>query len=62
MTRDRIQQLRRELDGERISYGELVEIEAAFAVIPDEELPEARENAMPSDMLDELEKRTNEPD
>ena len=57
MTRDRIQQLRREIEGERISYGELAEIEAAFAVIPDEELPEPRENAQASDMLDELEKR-----
>lgn len=57
MTLNRIRQLRREIEGERISWGELAEIEAAFAVIPDEQLPEPREHALASDMLDELEKR-----
>lgn len=57
MTRTRIAELRAELEAERISYGELAEIESAFEEIPDAELPEPRENAMASDMLDELESR-----
>jgi len=57
MNAERIKELREELAQERISYGELHEIESAFAEIPDSELPEARENAMAGDMLDELEKR-----
>lgn len=35
MTTARINELRKELEAERISYGELAEIEAAFAEIPD---------------------------
>lgn len=58
MTPERINELRTELEAERISYGELHEIESAFAEIPDSELPEDRENAMAGDMLDELEART----
>lgn len=51
----RINELRIELDAERISYGELAEIEGAFAELPDESLRDERENAMAGDMLDELE-------
>lgn len=54
MTTARINELRTVLEAERISYGELAEIEAAFAEIPDSSLSEARENATAADMLDEL--------
>jgi hypothetical protein len=57
MTPERIKELRTELRAERISYGELAEIESAFDSIPDAELPEPRENATAEDMLDELEVR-----
>lgn len=58
MTLERIKQLRTELEAERISYGELAEIEAGFAELPDEVLSDRRENALASDMLDELETHT----
>jgi len=57
MTRQRIAELRAELEAERIDLMELAEIEAAFAEIPDSELADLRENAPASDMLDELEAR-----
>lgn len=57
MTLKRIKELRAELDAERIDLVELMEIEEAFATIPDSELRDLRENAMASDMLDELEAR-----
>ena len=56
MTKQRIKELRAELEAERINSGELAEIEGAFSEIPDSELPEPRENAMAGDMLDELER------
>lgn len=55
MSINRIKYLRGELDDECIGLGELCEIEDAFALIPDEDLPEDRENALAGDMLDELE-------
>lgn len=55
MTPERITELRAALAAENISYGELGEIEDAFATIPDENLRDVRENAMASDMLDEIE-------
>lgn len=55
MTQERIKQLRAELEAERIDLTELSEIEEAFAKIPDAQLPDLRENAMASDMLDALE-------
>ena len=54
---NRIKSLREALEAEDISYGELAEINDAFLLIPEEELPEPRENAMASDQLDELEQR-----
>jgi hypothetical protein len=57
MTKARIKELRAELEAERIDLVELAEIEAAFAEIPDSELHDLRENAMASDMLDELEEQ-----
>lgn len=57
MNQQRINELRKELELEHISYGELAEIESAFAEIPDSELPEPRENALAVDMLNELESR-----
>ena len=62
MPQERIDYLRRELEAERLSYEECAEIEQAFNKIPDEELPEPRENAMGSDMLDELEQRITQGD
>lgn len=53
----RMMYLRGELEAEMIDLEELSEIEVAFSEIPDDELPEARENAMASDMLDVLETR-----
>ena len=53
----RIKDLREVLESESISYGELAEINDAFLEIPEEELPEPRENAMAADQLDELELR-----
>lgn len=57
MTQERLNYLRDELRKERISTGELIEIEEEFRKIPDKELPEPRANAMASDMLNELESR-----
>lgn len=57
MELSRIRELRTELDAERISYGELAEIEEAFATIDPSTLPEPAENATAGDMLDELESR-----
>jgi hypothetical protein len=53
----RVRQLRSELEAERISYGELAEIESAFAEIDPAELGESAANASAGDMLDELEAR-----
>lgn len=53
----RIKELRAALDAESISYGELAEIDDAFAEIDPATLNDLPENAMASDMLDELEAR-----
>lgn len=53
----RIKYLRAELEAERISYGELAEIEGEFAKIDPATLRDHPENATASDMLDELEAR-----
>lgn len=53
----RINYLRSLLDAERISYGELAEIDEAFAKIDPATLSDLPENAMASDKLDELEAR-----
>jgi len=56
MKNERIKELRRYLNEENIDLTELVEIENAFALIPDARLmSDLRENATASDMLDELE-------
>lgn len=55
MTPERIQYLRGELEAERIDMAELAEIEEAFADLDPETLRDLPENAMASDMLDELE-------
>lgn len=57
MDLSRINYLRESLEEEVIDLEELSEIETAFAEIPDNELPEPRENAMAIDMLNELEAR-----
>lgn len=51
MTPERIKELRQELEAERISYGELVEIAAAA----DEAGIEITEEMMAADILDALE-------
>lgn len=61
MNAERIKYLRGEVDAERISLDELLEIEAEFDKIPDEQLRDLRENATASDMLDELEARGENP-
>lgn len=53
----RIKVLRECLDDEYISTEELSEIEEEFNQIPDCELRDERENALASDMLDEIEAR-----
>jgi len=50
----RIAYLQNELDAERISYGELHEIENAFAEFDPAMLSDLPENASAGDMLDEL--------
>jgi len=55
----RIMYLRDALDNECIDLMELSEIETAFAEIPDSELRDLRENALATDMLDELESRVS---
>ena len=57
MDKTTIKKLRKKLDNENISYGEIADIESAFAEIPDEQLRDYRENAMVGDMLDELEEQ-----
>lgn len=57
MNRARIAELRTELEAERISYGELAEIEEAFTGLEVECFSDLPENAMAADMLDELEGR-----
>lgn len=56
MNKTTIKKLRKKIDNENISYGELADIESAFAEIPDEQLRDERENAIASDMLDEIER------
>lgn len=51
----RIKELMTEADNERLSYGEIAEIENAYNEIPDDQLPDLRENASIIDMLIELE-------
>ncbi len=57
MNRARIQELRAELDAERISYGELAEIASAFDEIDPATLSGEPEDATAVDMLNELEDR-----
>jgi hypothetical protein len=60
LTRERIAEFRAMIDNdtpEDMSWGELAELESAFEEIPEAELPEPREHADWSDMLDELEAR-----
>lgn len=52
--RQRSRELRAALDAEEISYGELAEIESAFAEIPRCELSDVPENATASDQLEEI--------
>ena len=55
MKLSRIRELRVEVEAERISYGELYEIQSAFEELDPATLRDRPENATASDMLDELE-------
>lgn len=55
MELSRIKYLQGEADAEALDLEEVAEIEAAFALIPNEELRDLRENALADDMLEELE-------
>ena len=57
----RLVYLRTQVDAERMSWGEVAELQSAFERIDPDTLPEPAENAGFSDMLDELEARTDEP-
>lgn len=46
--------LRATANDESLSYGEIAQIEAAFALVPDTQLRDLRENATADDMLDEI--------
>lgn len=59
MDKTTIKKLRKKLDNESLSYDDIVDIESAFAEIPDEQLRDLRENAMASDMLDEIEQQNS---
>jgi hypothetical protein len=54
---NRIKYLREVAEAESLDLDELSEIEQAFDKIPQEELRDVKENAMATDMLDELEER-----
>lgn len=54
---ERIAYLRAENDAERLSWGEVIEVQSAFEQIDPSTLPEPAENAGIGDMLDELEAR-----
>lgn len=62
MTADRLRYLRQESNAERLDFVEIAEIEAAFDKLPDEKLRDLRENAMVTDMLDEIEANIDELD
>ena len=55
MTQQRLNYLKKELEAENISLSELIEIQEEFALIPDSWLSDERENALASDMLNEIE-------
>lgn len=54
MNLERVNELKIEAEAERLSYGEIAEIEAAFADVPDHALRDLRENATATDMLEEI--------
>jgi len=57
LTRERLAELRALVEHESMSWGDCADLQGAFEEIPEDELPEPPENAMFSDMLDELEAR-----
>ena len=57
LTRERLAELRALVEDESMSWGDCADLQGAFEEIPQDELPEPAENAMFSDMLDELEAR-----
>lgn len=56
MNSTRINELRHALELESISLFDLIEIEQVFLTLPDEFLRDERDNALASDMLDEIER------
>lgn len=61
MTRERLDYLRTELEAERLSWGEVAEVQVEFEKIDPRTLPDLPENATTADMLDEIEVRIDEP-
>ncbi len=59
MTTERLNYLRQESNAERLDLVEIAEIEEAFSKIPNAQLRDRRENATVTDMLDEIETRSN---
>lgn len=55
ISRERLAHLRVENDAERLSYGEIAEIQEAFNLLDPSRLVDHPENATIGDMLDELE-------
>lgn len=61
LSRPRLEELRANVDAGTVSWSEVAELQEAFEEIPEDELPEPRENASFGDMLDELEARLPRP-
>lgn len=57
LTRERLAELRALVEDESMSWGDCADLEGAFKEIPQDELPEPRENAGFMDMIYELEDR-----
>lgn len=60
MNRQRLTELRALVEAEEMSWGDAIDLQAAFEAIDPATLPEPAENAGWSDMLDELEARLPE--
>ena len=55
ITRERLAELRALVEDESMSWGDIADLEGAFAELDPADLPEPAENAGWGDMLDELE-------
>lgn len=55
ISKERFEELKLSASEEKLSWNDLIELEEAFNEIPEDQLKDARENALSQDMLDELE-------